>query len=115
MERKSGKGDIVSLRPPRSLSSQSSALNPLEYELASARADALGRQGRKAEAALARLAAWSAQDRRIDRQSLLDDASEAVWALFIQREICGLHNGRDVIKRYEIPDEVLARLGAMRK
>ncbi|OWW00193.1 DUF6665 family protein [Rhizobium sp. R693] len=105
----------MSLRPPRSISGQSSALNPLEYELASVRADALGRQGRKAEAALAKLAAWSPGNRRIDRQTLVDEASEAVWALFIQREICGLHNGKDVIKLYEIPGEVLARLGAARK
>ncbi|OWW04671.1 hypothetical protein ATY81_01415 [Rhizobium sp. R72] len=105
----------MSLRPPRSISGQSSALNSLDYELSSARADALGRQGRKAEAALARLAAWSPGDRRHDRQTLLDEASEAVWALFIQREICGLHNDKDVIKRYQIPGEVLARLGAVRK
>ncbi|CDM62965.1 MULTISPECIES: DUF6665 family protein [Rhizobium] len=107
----------MSLRPPRSLSGQSSAgLNPLEYELASARADALGRQGRKMEAALARLASWSPENNhKTDRQTLLDEASDAVWALFIQREICGLHNDKDVIKRYQIPGEVLARLGATRK
>ncbi|WP_431322869.1 DUF6665 family protein [Rhizobium sp. YTU87027] len=105
----------MSLRPPRSISGQSSALTPLEYELASARADALGRQGRKAEAALARLAAWSPGDGMVDRQTLLEEASQAVWALLIQREICGLHNGKDVIKRYEIPGEVLARLGAVRR
>ncbi len=90
--------------------------NPLEYELASERADALGRQGRKAEAALARLAAWSPeQNPRLDRQVLIDDASDAVWALFIQREICGLRNTRDLIERYQIPGEVLARLGAARR
>jgi Family of unknown function (DUF6665) len=107
----------VSLRPPRSISAQSSAgLNPLEYELASARADVLGRLGRKMEAALARLASWSPENNLgSDRQTLLDDASDAVWALFIQREICGLHNDKDVIRLYQIPGEVLARLGAARK
>nr|WP_210258184.1 DUF6665 family protein [Rhizobium sp. 57MFTsu3.2] len=108
---------IVSLRPPRSISGQSSTgLSPLEYELASARADALGRQGRKTEAALARLASWSPEtDCGTDRQTLLDDASDAVWALFIQREMCGFHNDRDVIRLYQIPGEVLARVGAAHK
>ncbi|PKA43423.1 hypothetical protein N2599_27090 (plasmid) [Rhizobium sullae] len=107
----------MSFRPPRSLSDRpSTALNPLEYELASERADALGRQGRKVEAALAKLAASSENDHRIaDRESLLEEASEAVWALFIQREVCGLRNNRDVIARYGIPGEVLARIGAIRR
>ena len=109
-------GGFVSLRPPRSISAQSgSGLNALEYELASARADTLGRQGRRMEAALARLASWSPEGNHTDRQALLDDASDAVWALFIQREICGLRNDKDVITRYQIPGEVLARLGAARK
>jgi len=106
----------LSLRPPRTISGQSgAALNPLEYELASERAEALGRQGRKMETALAKLAAWSADNDGNDRQALLDDASDAVWALFIQREICGLRNNGDVIRRYQIPTEILARLGASRK
>ncbi|WP_040678598.1 DUF6665 family protein [Rhizobium mesoamericanum] len=107
----------MSLRPPRSISTSASAgLNPLEYELASARADVLGRQGRKVETALVRLASWSPENNhKTDRQTLLDEASDAVWALFIQREICGLRNDKDVVSLYQIPGEVLARLGAARK
>ncbi|MGO4439145.1 DUF6665 family protein [Rhizobium sp. RAF56] len=108
----------MSLRPPRSLSGQSasSTFNPLEYELASERADALGRQGRKVEATLARLAECSKDDRdRGEREKLVDDAADAVWALFIQREVCGLRNNRDLVAWYGIPGEVLARLGAIRK
>ncbi|MGO8389059.1 DUF6665 family protein, partial [Rhizobium johnstonii] len=48
-------------------------------------------------------------------ERLLDDASDAVWAFFIQRDICGLRNNRDAIHRYGIPNEVIARLGAIRK
>jgi hypothetical protein len=40
-------------------------------------------------------------------------AAQAVYAYFIQRELCGLRRHRDVIREYAIPDEVLARLGAM--
>ncbi|WP_454855611.1 DUF6665 family protein [Rhizobium binxianense] len=107
----------MSFRAPRSFFEQSkTALSPLEYELASERADTLGRQGRKVESALAKLAAWSENDHcTTDRESLLSDAAEAVWALFIQREICGLRNNREVIARYGIPGEVLARLGAARR
>ncbi|MBP1844819.1 hypothetical protein J2046_003086 [Rhizobium petrolearium] len=107
----------MSFRPPHSFkASPETGFNVLEYELASERADALGRHGRKVEAALAALAAWkSEQPGGIDREALVDKASDAVWAFFIQREICGLRNSRDVISRYGIPNEVLARLGAVRK
>ena len=90
--------------------------NVLEYELMSERADSLGRHGLKVETALAALRAWTA-DRQSgeDRERLLNDASDAVWAFFIQREICGLRNNRDAIQRYGIPNEVIARLGAIRK
>ncbi|ULJ74945.1 hypothetical protein L2W42_32050 (plasmid) [Rhizobium gallicum] len=108
---------LVSFRPPRSFSDRpNSAFSPLEYELASERADALGRQGRKVEAALAKLAASTKSDNRTaDREGLLNDAAEAVWALFIQREICGLRNNWDLVTRYGIPGEVLARVGAIRR
>jgi hypothetical protein len=36
-----------------------------------------------------------------------------VWKYFIQRELCGLRDQRDVIREYRIPNEVLMRLGAM--
>ncbi|MGO7718852.1 DUF6665 family protein, partial [Rhizobium johnstonii] len=68
------------------------------------------------EAALAALKAWAADRQSAeDRERLLYDASDSVWAFFIQREICGLRNNRDAIQRYGIPNEVIARLGAIRK
>lgn len=107
----------MSFRLPRSLSQQSgSSFNPLEYELASERADALGRHGRKVEVELAKLRNWSEDaPSHKDRETLVENASEAVWTFFIQREICGLRNTREVADRYGIPNEVLARLGATRK
>ena len=100
------------VKPPEILSpaSSSTPLNVLEYELMAERADSLGRAGLKAEAALLRHRE-AAPDLREDR---LYEAADAVFALFIQREICGLRNGRDVIARYQIPGEVLARLGVKR-
>jgi hypothetical protein len=109
----------MSVRPPQSLRQFHSAdggFNVLEYELMSERANSLGRHGLKVESALAELRAWdAARGGGVDRESLVDKASDAVWAFFIQREICGLRNGRDVIQRYAIPNEVLAKVGAARR
>jgi hypothetical protein len=109
----------MSVRPPQSLRqfhSTDSGFNVLEYELMSERANSLGRHGLKVESALAELRAWDAARRsEAERESLVDKASDAVWAFFIQREICGLRNGRDVIQRYAIPNEVLAKVGAVRR
>ncbi|MGO8168946.1 DUF6665 family protein [Rhizobium ruizarguesonis] len=109
----------MSVRPPQSFRQSEqdrNGFNVLEYELMSERADSLGRHGLKVETALAALKAWTA-DRQSgeDRERLLNDASDAVWAFFIQREICGLRDNRDAIQRYGIPNEVIARLGAIRK
>jgi hypothetical protein len=76
------------------------------------RADALGRAGLRAEAALLRL---KEAEPEADREGLIDDAAAEVYAMFIQREMCGLRNGRDVIARYGIPGAVIARLGVTRK
>ncbi|SIQ74867.1 hypothetical protein SAMN05880582_103213 [Rhizobium sp. RU20A] len=109
----------MSFRPPQSLQpgrGPDTGLGILEYELMSERADSLGRHGTRVETALAALAkgldggatgSW--------REDLLQAAADAVWSFFIQREICGLRNGRDVVQRYGIPPEVMARLGVVRK
>ena len=109
----------MTVRPPQVLApafTKETGLNILEYELMSERADALGRHGLKVEKALAllaeRLAAGCSQE---ERESLLDDAADKVWAFFIQREMCGLRSQKDAIRRYAIPPEVVARLGIVRK
>jgi hypothetical protein len=105
----------MSLRPPSQYQPSTSGktpLNVLEYELMAERADALGRAGLRAEAALLRLEKAAPDD---DREALIDAAATEVYAMFIQREICGLKNGRDVIARYGIPGAVIARLGVSRR
>ena len=107
----------MTVRPPQALASsfaRDSGLNLLEYELMSERADSLGRHGLKVEKAIAALGAMDAQTPRERREQLLNDAADAVWAFFIQREICGLRSNRDAIQRYGIPKEVIARLGIVR-
>ncbi|MBY3469080.1 hypothetical protein HFN80_34810 [Rhizobium laguerreae] len=109
----------MSVRPPQSFRQSEqdrNGFNVLEYELMSERAKSLGRHGLKVEAALAALRTWTADHQSgEDHERLLNEASDAVWAFFIQREICGLRNNRDAIQRYGIPNEVIARLGAIRK
>ena len=105
----------MSLRPPSHYQQNPSGkapLNILEYELMAERADALGRAGLRAEAALQRLKEAGPE---ADREDLIDAAATEVYALFIQREMCGLKNGRDVIARYNIPGAVIARHGVTRK
>jgi hypothetical protein len=102
---------MSSVRPPSILSNRSEqTLNVLEYELLAEKAAALGRSGDRAGEALARLNAYhgDADQRRV----LLKAAAEAVYAYFIQRELCGLRKHDDAIRDYAIPREVLVRLGA---
>jgi hypothetical protein len=109
----------MTVRPPQSLSpsfTRDSGLNLLEYELMSERADALGRHGLKVEKAIAALSVLADATTTPERRELLlNDAADAVWAFFIQREICGLRSNRDAVQRYGIPKEVMARLGIIRK
>ena len=108
----------MTVRPPQSLapgSSRDTGINLLEYELMSERADALGRHGLKVEKAIAALQALGDGATTSDhRERLLDEAADAVWAFFIQREICGLRSNSDAVARYGIPAQVMARLGIVR-
>jgi len=92
------------------LASGNSPLDVLEYELLAEKASALGRAGEKVEKALAGLKLH--EPGSADRHPALKQAAEAVYAYFIQRELCGFRRHAEVIREYQIPGEVLARLGA---
>jgi hypothetical protein len=102
----------MTLRPPAEYGAASAclAVNPVEVEILAEKASALGRAGRKVEVALSRLREHDGE--AVDRVAALKDAAEAVWAYFIQRELCGFRRHQDVIREYAIPNEVLVRLGA---
>jgi hypothetical protein len=103
----------VSLRLPSRYGAQEAlrgGVNPLDVEIASEMASALGRAGDKVERTLARLGLH--ERGAPGRNALLKEAAEAVYAYFIQRELCGMRRHHDVIREYGIPDEVLVRLGA---
>jgi hypothetical protein len=87
----------------------------LQYEIAEERASALGRLGRRLEAALTALAACprtTHSDRKI-RDGLVEQAGYALWLFVVQREACGLNKIDHVIKVYRVPDEVVARMGPL--
>jgi hypothetical protein len=108
----------MSLRPPSQYStdalagssSANAGLNVLDHEIAGEKAAALGRAGDRVERSLALLR--QADDDSPGRAVLLKDAAQAVYAYFIQRELCGMRRHQDVIRDLGIPKEVLARLGA---
>jgi hypothetical protein len=106
----------MSFRPPASLLSSTSEglLSALDQELAGEMADALGRAGRKVELALQRCA--EARAKAPERLSdALDEAAHAVFALSVQRELCGLRNQAAMVRQYDIPKDVMARVGITRK
>src|ERR1700720_3069792 len=95
------------------LNSLRSGYATLEYEIAQERASALGRLGRRLEAALAALAACpqTAPSERKIRDSLVEEAGHALWLFIVQREACGLNDSTHVMRTYGVPNEVYARMG----
>jgi len=91
----------------------------LEREIAKEKATALGIAGEKLRNSIEiyRKAISEAAARPEDRARLLASVSANVSALIIQRELVGLihENLQWVIQNYEIPDEVLAKLGISRE
>ena len=103
----------MSLRPPARFSAATLAetmQGALDYEIAAEKASSLGRAGDAVAQALARLRALDGASP--ERSVMLREAAHAVWAYFIQRELCGLRRHDDAIREYGIPREVLVRLGA---
>lgn len=81
-----------------------------QVEMAKESAGSLGRAGLRVEDALSRLRAARAGTEERDRR--LKAAVEAVYYYFIQRELLGAARHDEAIALYDIPDEVLRRLGA---
>ncbi len=108
----------MSLRPPSRYTtdaggagaSTNSGFSALDHELAGEKAAALGRAGERVEKALRALVDTPVESPH--RSSAMKAAADAVYAYFIQRELCGLRRHQDAIAQYAIPGEVLARLGA---
>lgn len=85
-------------------------LDLLGHEIMAEKAAALGKAGEKARKVLAELEEHPPGSE--GRETGLKAAAEAVHAYFIQRELCGFRGHEAIIREYEIPRAVLARLGA---
>jgi hypothetical protein len=109
---------------PRPLPPWLRAENPaaaLDYEIAREKASALGRLGRRLEAALAALAAFDTQSQeetfaspgaqRERREELVAAAGEVLWCFIVQREACGLRDSARAMRDYGVPVEVRLRMG----
>lgn len=79
----------------------------IDHEIAAERASSLGSAEARVIKTLKALA-----DTATDRESVLDDARDAVWSYFVQRELVGFRRHTDVIQALGIPGEVLVGLGA---
>jgi hypothetical protein len=81
----------------------------LEHEIAAERASSLGAAERQVRATLARLS-----ETGLSNPPALAAAQRAVWAYFVQRELIGFRNHREIINDLKIPPQVLAGLGTAR-
>ena len=79
----------------------------IEHEIMGERANSLGAAEARVVKAVAGLSSGE------DRDRWLDEARQAVWAYFVQRELIGFRRHADVIQDLSIPAEVLNGLGAM--
>jgi hypothetical protein len=113
----------MTLRLPRSPIATIRVNKPvdaLDYEIAQEMAGALGRLGRALERSLRILAVFDAArppgnslttQAREQRQKLVAEAGRALWLFTVQREACGLRDGRQVLRDYAVPPEVRDCMG----
>jgi hypothetical protein len=111
----------MTVRPPHQFAPKLWANSPaaaLDYEIAQEKASTLGRLGRALEAAIAKLAAFDAENPektneiRRKRRALVDQAGHALWLFVVQREALGLRDMRTLMRDYRVPAEVYNRMGA---
>lgn len=88
----------------------SNGLSQLENEILAEKASALGHHGRKVEDAIKSLIdAGEPHD-----PELVDAAAADVWEYFVQRELCGMTDHKQVIADMGIPAAVVNRVGVLK-
>ena len=101
----------MALRPPRNFSGRyqaAEAKSPLDTEIAAEKAASLGRASHQVEEALR-----SYRDARADGPAIRerDRAADLVYGFLIQRELLGLRDRAAIIRDFDVPKEILCRLG----
>ena len=103
----------MSVRLPERLAlslAAETSLGAIDQEILAEKAASLGNAGRKVEACLEKLRSHRGDSET--RAALVKSTAEAVYAYFVQRELCGFRRHDDIVRDYGIPREVLVRLGA---
>jgi hypothetical protein len=107
----------MSILPPEAIAARvlgETGIAIVDSEVLVEKASSLGHHGRLVEKSLAALRAFDpATGTAEERLALVRKAAREVWAFFVQRELCGLRDQKTVIQFYNIPGEVLVRLGAI--
>ena len=101
------------LRTPRTLTDprhMDTGEAVLRFELLEGVDAALARCEQQVDAALADLRDFEGPAE--DRARLLDQAAEAVWRLVVQHEACDCADHQLLLERFDVPAEVMARIGA---
>ncbi len=107
-------------RPQAELAAKN-AIGSLDYEIAQAKASAIGRLGRALEVSLRALAEFDAVHGtagpiapalHVERAMLVAAAQRALWQFVVQREACGFRDSRAVMRDYRVPREVQDQIGA---
>lgn len=86
----------------------------IDYYLRADSAAMFGKLGRELEQALAAYAAVPLEPAGM-HEEVLHAAAEAVWRYFVVREACGLNDHTPIVETYQVPPEVLARVGTPRQ
>jgi hypothetical protein len=86
-------------------------MEAVHREIMEEKAGALARTERRL---LEALDAYRTPPRPPEREDLIWDVVEAVTALVVQREACGLRDAEHVFEFYRVPREAVARIGIRR-
>ncbi|MCR5879014.1 DUF6665 family protein [Phenylobacterium sp. J367] len=84
----------------------------LKFQLLEGLDGSVSRCERDLQSALSALERHRAEPDRAHRERLLDEAADIAWRLIVQHEACDVCDHHELIERYRIPSEVLARMGA---
>ncbi len=107
----------MSIRPPRNLTSLpgmgKSGLSVLEHELLAEQAAGLGHAERLFQKAYRQLS--TIRPGQNDTDTIYQSVADALYAYIIQREAVGHKSHDDIYRIYDIPGQVRARIGIIKK
>jgi hypothetical protein len=92
-------------------------VNALDLEVMAEKAAVLGALGRRVETSLARLAAFD-DDAGLplsERAHRVTDAADAVWAMLVHQEACGVFDEDRILRDFAVPADVKKAIGAQQR